>query len=120
MSENTDITPQKEYGKILDFFDHGGDERADFEIAIRDDYSVVFFHDKPFRFPLSWFEFDLGNNNLELISEDGEMREIGLPLRQDIAKYMQNAHQILTIFMDNETGEAREGKYIPLIIHKSE
>jgi hypothetical protein len=33
-------------------------------------------------------------------------------------KYMQNSHQILTVLLDNETGDAKEGFYYPLILQK--
>lgn len=94
--------------------------RFDIEVAIKEDGHVVVFHSHPFKEEISWFEFDLGTNKLDFILEDGKIRDIGLPLTKDVAKYMQNSHQILTVLMDPKTGEASGGQYVPLVIHRSE
>ena len=65
-------------------------------------------------------EFDLGTNKLDFILDNGDIRDIGLPLRADLAKNMQNSHQILMILLDDDSGEAKEGYYVPLIIHRKE
>jgi hypothetical protein len=94
--------------------------RFDIEVAIKEDGHVVVFHSHPFKDEISWFEFDLGTNKLDFILEDGKIRDTGLPLTRDVAKYMQNSHQILMVLMDPTTGEASGGAYVPLIIHRSE
>jgi hypothetical protein len=116
-------TPQMErppVGNLTDFVvginEHN---RLDIEVAIKEGGSVVVFHSHPFKKEISWFEFDLKTNKLDFILDNGEVRDIGLPLRQNVAKHMQNAHQILMVLMDPKTGEAEKGNYIPLIIHSS-
>lgn len=113
--QNTDRPPA---GNLTDFV-NGVDEKnpLDLEVGIREDGSVVVFHDKPFKTALSWFEYDVETSKLDFIFDDGEMRDIGLPLAPSIGKHMQNSHQILTIWMDDKTGDAKQGDFIPLIIH---
>ena len=121
MTENNEIEPQRPpTGKLNDFV-YGVDENnhLDIEVAIKEDGRVVIFHNRVFKNDLSWFEFDLETNKLDFVLDDGDLRDIGLPLSQAVAKHMQNSHQILMVLLDNETGEAKEGNYIPLIIHQS-
>ena len=121
MTEETDPEPERpSAGNISDFV-YGGasDEEPLFmEVAIKEDGKIVLFHNKVFKNELSWLEFDLGTNELDFILDDGDIRDIGLPLKQDVAKHMQNSHQILMVLLDDKTGEAKEGNYIPLIIRK--
>ncbi len=122
MSEISRPAPPKSgFGNVLDFVERqpGDSARFDLEVAVMDDRRVVVFHSHKFKSDISWFEFDLSNNRLDFILEDGANREIGLPLTADVAKNMQNAHQILTVLMDPKTGQAQSGKYVPLIIHRS-
>jgi len=107
-------------GNLTDFV-YGIDEnnRLDIEVAVNEVGKVVVFHSHPFKNDVSWFEFDLETNNLDFVLDDGEIRDIGLPLLNNVAKHMQNSHQILMVLLDPETGAAKEGNYVPLIIHKS-
>lgn len=111
----------KEYGNLLDFV-YGADDKTELQIdvSLRQDGKVVVFHDHPFKDPVQWYEFDVTTRHLNFVFEDGQTREVGLPIKENIAKNMQNTHQILTILLDNNTGEAKEGIYVPLIIHQSE
>ncbi len=89
------------------------------EVAVDDGGRVIVFHDKPFRSDIKIFEYDLNTNTLDFIMDDDEKRDLGFALKPEIAKYMQNAHQILTILLNDGTGEGVAGKYIPIIIHRS-
>ncbi len=116
--QNISETPP--VGNLTDFVE-GVDKKnpLDIEVAVNEQGKVVVFHNRKFKQPVSWFEFDLGTYKLDFILDDGKMRDAGLPLTQNVAKYMQNAHQILMVFIDNDTGEATEGHYVPLILHKN-
>lgn len=105
-------------GKLIDFV-YGVDENnhLEIEVAIKEDGRVAVFHNRPFKEDIAWFEFDLGTNKLDFVLNDGDIRDVGVPLHDSVAKHMQNSHQILMVLMDNDTGEAKEGNYIPLIIH---
>jgi hypothetical protein len=106
-------------GNLTDFVSGATkDNPLHIEVAVNDNGKIVVFHDKPFSKPVSWFEFDMGNCRLNFIMEEGEQRDAGLALLPAITKHMQNAHQILTVLMNDQTGEASEGLYIPLILHQ--
>jgi len=112
-------TPDSPYtGDLTDFvYGYNKDSPLDIDVSVNEKGKVVLFHNLPFKNDIAWFEFDLGSCKLDFVLDDGEIRDAGLPLTQQIAKYMQNSHQILMILLDNDTGEAKEGNYIPLIIH---
>ncbi|GJL84289.1 MAG: hypothetical protein DHS20C02_00640 [Micavibrio sp.] len=121
MTEKTDPQPERPPTGIISDFVYGGaskDEPLFMEVAIKEDGRVVLFHNKPFKNELSWLEFDLGTNELDFVLDDGEIRDLGIPLKEDVAKHMQNSHQILMVLLDDVTGEAKEGNYIPLIIRR--
>ena len=105
--------------KDLSNFVYGVDENntLDIEVAVDPKGKVVVFHNRPFKKDIAWFEFDLGTSKLDFILDDGEIRDAGLYVTRTMGKYMQNSHQILMVLIDNETGEAKEGNYVPLIIH---
>lgn len=121
MTEDQIIEPQRPpVGALVDFV-YGVEEGnpLNIEIAVDGKGMVVVFHDKPFKNDLSWYEFDTETCKLDFIIDDGEVRDIGMPLAEQISKHMHNTHQILTVLLDDDTGEAKEGNYIPLIIHQS-
>lgn len=93
-------------------------ERLDIEVAIKDGGRVIVFHSHPFKQPLAWFEFNLGTRKLNFVLDDGQSRDTNLPIYENVAAHMQNAHQILTVQMDPQTGEAVMGDYVPLILHQ--
>ncbi len=107
-------------GNLTDFVT-GVDENnhLDIEVAVNEKGKVVLFHNRTFKNEITWFEFDLETNKLDFVLDSGDIRNAGLPLGKDVAKYMQNSQQILMVLLDDETGEATQGSYIPLIIHRS-
>lgn len=116
-SENTG--EKKEFGNLLDFVsDPEGTQSLDVEVTITEDGKVAVFHNRPFIDELAWVEYDMDRKALEFVLDNGNIRNIGVPVRHELAKYMQNTHQVLMVMMDDESGEPKEGYYIPLIIHK--
>ncbi len=115
-SETIDRPP---VGTLVDFVE-GVDENnpLDIEIGVNNEGRVVVFHDKRFKKELSWFEYEISSSKLDFILDDGQIRDAGMKIAPQISKHMQNSYQILTVFMDNNTGEAIEGRYVPLIIHR--
>jgi hypothetical protein len=114
-------TERPPVGNLTDFVS-GVDSKGhlDIEVAIKEGGHVIVFHSHPFKKEVSWFEFDLNTNKLDFVIDNGDVRNVGFPLNPGVAKHMQNAHQILMILMDPKTGEAENGNYVPLIIHRSE
>lgn len=116
----TDKDARPPVGNLTDFVDGIDDKKhLHIEVAINDDGRVIVFYDKPWKQELSWFEYDTEQRRLSFIFQDGDIRDAGLPLEKTIAKHMHNTQQILTVLMDDETGEARDGHYVPLIIHQT-
>lgn len=88
-------------------------------LAVNDQARVVIFHNKPFRQKMSWLEFDLNRNRLDFIMNDGNIRNFGIPVAPDLAKYMQNAFQVLIVLVDEQTGDPEGGNYYPIIVHRT-
>lgn len=106
-------------GTLIDFVTGvDADNRLNVEVTVNDQGKVVVFHNRPFKREVSWFEFDLSNSKLDFIMDGGEIRGAGMPLADGMAKYMHNTHQVLMVYIDAKTGEAVEGNYKPLIIHR--
>ncbi len=108
-------------GNLTDFVEGIKSDKdfLDIEVAVKHDGRIAIFHTLPFKKAISWFEFDMNDNRLDFIFEDGDIRDIGLPLKQDVAKHMQNSHQILTVLINPKTREEVVGPYVPLILHRS-
>lgn len=122
MNENPrQPSPDKTPIQNLSDFAVGVDAKnhLDIEVAVNDKGKVVVFHNRAFKTEVTWFEFDLTKRRLNFVMEGGEMRDAGLPMTEQMAKHMQNSHQILMVLLDNETGEATQGNFVPLIIHRS-
>lgn len=122
MSDNiSDTNEGKPPVKDLSGFVYGVDENnaLDIEISVNEFGKVVLFHNRVFKSDISWFEFDLDTLKLTFVLDDGEIRDAGFYATKSMAKYMQNSHQILMVLLDDDTGEAKEGNYVPLIIHRN-
>lgn len=112
----TGETPKS--GNLTDFVYGATEEnKLQIEVAVKEDGRCAIFHNKPFRNELSWLEFDLDTNRLNFVLDDGEIRDLGMQLTKDMSKNMQNTHQMLMVLMCDQTGDAKEGIYVPLIIH---
>ncbi len=120
MNETPAQTPEKTpVGNLTDFVSGvDANNHLDIEVAVKDDGRVVVFHNRPFKVDVSWFEFDLSESKLDFVMENGDIRNVGMTLNAGITKYMQNSHQILMVLMDDATGDAVQGNYIPLVIHR--
>jgi hypothetical protein len=120
ITENNNTPERPLVGKLIDFVnDVDENNHLEIEVAIKEDGKVVVFHNRTFKKEIAWFEFDLETNKLDFVLDDGDIRDVGVSLHDAVAKHMQNSHQILTVFLDNDSGDAVEGNYIPLIIHRS-
>lgn len=119
MDNNTENAEKPPVGNLTDFVE-GVDENnpLDIEVSVTDEGKIIVFHNKKFKQEISWFEYNVEESKLDFIQDNGEIRNAGLPLAPGIAKYMHNAHQILMVLMNDESGQADEGHYIPLIVHK--
>ena len=121
MNETTEKGREKPpFGDLTDFV-YGCEDGSplNIQVAVKEDGKCAIFHNKPFRNALAWLEFDLSTYRLDFVMDDGDIRDAGLPLTKDVSKNMQNSHQVLMVLLDDQTGEAKEGHYIPLILHRA-
>ena len=93
---------------------------AEFKVnlVINDVAEVYVFHEKPFKEKLAWLEFNLDTRDLDFIMSDGDIRSYGAKVPDHLAKYMDNAFQVMMVQTD-EAGEPMQGGYYPLIIHRA-
>ncbi|MAF97656.1 MAG: hypothetical protein CMH26_03375 [Micavibrio sp.] len=122
MSEDT-TTESQEHPKVetLYHYVYGADEEhpVEIDVAVNDVGKVVVFHSHVFKKDLGWFECDLDQGKLFFVFDDGSIVDSAVEVHSMMKKYMQNSHQILTVLLDQETGESKEGHYFPLILHKA-
>lgn len=88
------------------------------EVVVNDQGKVVVFHDRAFHTDVNWFECDLDKRRFHFVFEGGDMIDAGITVNEGMAKHMQNSHQVLLVHMDNDSGEAVNGNYHPLILQK--
>lgn len=88
------------------------------DLVVNEGAKVAVFHNKPFKQPLSWLEFNLDTRDLDFVMDDGDVRNFGTKVPEDFAKDMQNAYMVLMVLMDEKTKEPDSGQYFPLIIHR--
>ncbi len=101
-----------------DVYDETGDPEFKINLVINEGAKIAVFHNKPFRTKIAWLEYDLDEDRLEFVLGDGKIRNFGGKMPSEYQKAMQNAHQILIVQMNEETGEPIGGNYYPLILHK--
>lgn len=88
------------------------------ELIVNEVAEAMVLHNKPFHKELSWLEYDLTTSRLDFIMEDGDIRDFGLAVDPQLSNYLQNAHQVLMVLVDETSETAKEEGYLPLIIHK--
>ncbi|MAI62586.1 MAG: hypothetical protein CBB87_08935 [Micavibrio sp. TMED27] len=94
------------------------DRPLELDFAVDEFGKVVMFHNLEFKDQIGWFECDLDKSKLLFVFDDGRNADSGIKISEKMAKYIQNAHQILMVLLDKDTGEAKEGKYFPIILQK--
>ena len=104
-------------GKLIDFVTGYDPKRGlDLEVTVKQDGTVMVYHSLRFTKDVAWFEFEPVSGRLNFVMEEGDVRDIGLPLSPGVAKHVVKARQILMVLMDPESRAPIEGFYIPLII----
>ncbi len=120
MSPAAQTTDTPIAGNLTDFFTEVDDDNPlDISVSIRQSGKVIVFHNRPLKEDIAWFEYHLGTKKLFFVIEDGTMHDIGMPLSQEVSNNMQNAHQIMMIYINADTGEGVTGSYSPLILHQT-
>ncbi len=108
------MTNQPQYNKAT-----APDMDMKVELYVNDRAEAFIFHDKPFTKQLSWLEYDLDEDKMDFVMNDGDVRNFGIPVDPKLKKYLQNSFQILMVQMDDKSGDPVEGDYFPIIIHRA-
>ncbi len=106
----------REVGTMIDLV-VGVDENnhLDIEFATNARGKVVFFHNRDFRKDIQSFVLDTLTQKVYMKTSDGYVRDTGLALGKAVTWYMAVADQVLMVKLDDETGEATEGRTVPLL-----
>ena len=94
-----------------------GHPDMDIELDIcvdRTDEAICVLFDKPFQKELSWIEYDATNASIDFIMDDGDTRNFGMPVPQNVQPYM--AGKSCVSFIRREGKELLEEIEVPLII----
>ncbi|MCB1652384.1 MAG: hypothetical protein KDI46_10070 [Alphaproteobacteria bacterium] len=120
---NEDLHEAQEHKGVINLtnFVHGADKEhpVEIDVIVNEHGKVVVFHSHEFSETIGWFECDLDERKLRFVFDNGANIDSGIQVNDRMQKYMQNSHQILTVLLDYETGDATDGHYYPLILHKA-
>jgi len=107
--------------KLVDYTEGVTDDNPlNINLSVEDNnHKVILFHNKTFTHPINHFEYCSGNREFFFVMQDGNKIFIGHPLSLSLSRHIQNAHQILTVHMDDKTGQAVRGEYIPVLLQHS-
>lgn len=124
MGEGEALQPKdpKDYvGNLSDFVAGVDDDNPlNVELSIDDKTNkIVVFYNKPLTTRINHFEYQMDSSELFFVFQGGEKRNIGSPLSPSFVRHMQNTHQILSIEMNDETGQANRGEFIPVLLQQN-
>lgn len=93
------------------------DKDIEVYIALGDDDQVYVLHDKAFHKTLSWVEFDVKEQKIDFIMEDGDLRNFGISIDPQFNPYLQSMSTIAIAEVDQ--GNIKAGNMFQLLIHGS-
>lgn len=120
MLQETAQVEETKYERIPDLKSETGSPfdvlKMKLDLVVSETAEIYVFHDRPFDNELSWIEFDIGRCDLNFIFADGDVRNFGLKVKQELAAYMQNAFSVKVVRVEKE--EVQDGVEMPLIVHR--
>jgi hypothetical protein len=93
------------------------DADINIDYFVSEDADVCLMHDRPFSKALSWIEYDLKTNQLQIIMEDGDIRDFGMAVSPILQPYFQNTQFVHVIQLNTIDKCPVASIEIPLIIH---
>jgi hypothetical protein len=91
------------------------DMDMDVEISVYDPENIFIFHDKPFRDELSWVEYDVASGRIDFIMNDGDLRNFGILIKDDVGQYLRDIHTICVALVDED--DVLSDVELPLVTH---
>jgi hypothetical protein len=95
------------------------DEGMNIDYFVTNDVEVCVMHDRPFAKTLSWVEYDIASSRLDLIMEDGDIRNFGIPVAPHLKAYFMNTQTVYVIQLNLEDHAAEATLELPLIVHNA-
>lgn len=121
MSEKMIVASTKKYvGNLYDFisYDPSPEKAAYVEIGVKKDGKAACFSNKSFSDSLKELHFLVNEQQITFVTKAWQIRAIGVQLNMEVASYILDTNRILMITLDEATGEAVEGYYLPLKVFK--
>lgn len=87
------------------------------DMVVNDRGNIWILHDKPLPVVLNWVEYDVDTARLSLISQDGEMIDLGMTIHKPLQKPMSTASEIYIVYMSVE--EIKDMYILPLMVRNT-
>lgn len=94
------------------------DSGMNIDYFVTERVEVCVMHDRPFDKALSWIEYDMTTSRLELIMEDGDIRNYGIPVSPKLKPYFMNTSIVYVIQLNAQERSAENTQELPLIMHQ--
>lgn len=92
------------------------DKDMEIYLTIHDDGTPFIIHDAPFTESISWIEYHINTNQIDYITDSGEIRNFGIQIHPSFGAAIQDKNSIALIHMVN--GKALGGDELSLIIQQ--
>lgn len=86
----------------------------DVDLAANDKGDLFVFHEKSFSETVDYVLYDLDNDRLLFIGEEGRMQDIGMTIHPPMREKMQNSTHVYIVHVDN--GKPGQVLDVPLMI----
>jgi hypothetical protein len=101
--------PTQYIGKLVDFFEGVTSKTpAKVEVAVNDDGRIILFYNLPLKVHLKRIEFFIPERRITFVSDNDQIRSLGMPLSESVTKHFHNIDKILLVKLDERSGEASE------------
>ncbi len=113
----SDAPHPKYVGNLVDFFDMGGKDSVDIEVATNTTGKAVMFHNRHLGVRIKRVEYFVEEAMYILVQEGGvHRRPAGLPLNPSVSDNLTRCSEITFVYLDDETRDTIEGQKYDLKI----
>ena len=115
----TDESSNLKYvGNLVDFVEGASEESPlKVEIAVNEDGRIILFYTHTLKVHLKRMEYYSPESRLVFVSDSDQIRYLGLPLSEDVAKHLNDVDKILLIKFDEKTKNMSETGTLPFKIY---
>ena len=83
-------------------------------VITQGDSAILILHDKPLPEILKWIEYDYETNDMVLVTQSGQIQNIGLTVTKKMREFIEGADKAVAIYLNGN--KAKDMAYVPLII----